>query len=308
MGFRWQGWHVALLVVVACVTIAGGLVWNRSRTVPPLAERMHRLPAASTSVFYIDLAQLRSAGILDLVTGQRVSEDADYSKFVASTGFDYRNDLDSALIARMGEGSYILATGRFDWKLIKEHTLRNGGVCHNGLCRMPASTPKRFISYVPLHNTMLAMGVSTDEWAVTQLQVKDVNKTLPVPNAPMWAAVSGPALAQTEDSLPAGTRLFAKALSDSSLVQFGLHPQPSGLEARLTAESRTERAATELENQLNGVTEVFRKYLENVQQKPNPGDLSSILTSGKFTRQSTTVNGTWAIQRSFVEALLGGRL
>ena len=59
---------------------------------------------------------------------------------------------------------------------------------------------------------------------------------------------------------------------------------------------------------MRGVTGVFRKYLENVQQKPNPEDLSGILTSGTFSREGAVVTGRWSVQRPFLEKLLSGQL
>jgi hypothetical protein len=305
MRFRWHNWTAALLVVVACAAIAGGLVWNRSRKVPGLAERMNRLPAG-TSAIYLDLESLRESGLLALVSGQNVTEDADYKAFVASTGFDYRADLDSALVGFANSEVFIVATGRFDWKAIQEHTRRSNGVCRNGVCRMPATTPRRVVSFVPLHNSMIGMAVSTDDWAVLKLQDK-VPNLLPPPDAPVWAGAFGDAL-RANESLPAGTRLFVKALGDAKVATLGLHPGTDGAELRLRAECATEAAAGGLESQLRGVTEVFRKYLENVQQTPNPADLSGILTSGTFVREGTVVTGRWAVNRGFLEKLLSGQL
>jgi hypothetical protein len=305
MRFRWHNWTAALLVVVACAAIAGGLVWNRSRKMPGLAERMNRLPAG-TSAIYIDLESLRSNGLLTLVSGQNVTEDEDYRAFVASTGFDYRADLDSALVGFANSEVFIVATGRFDWKAIQEHTKRASGVCRNGVCRMPATTPKRFVSFVPLHNSMIGMAVSADDWAVTKLQDKIPNPLSP-PDAPVWAGASGESLRGNE-SLPAGTRLFVKALGDAKVATLGLHTAGEGAELRLRAECATDGAAAGLESQLRGVTEVFRKYLENVQQKPNPSDLSGILTSGTFVREGAVVTGRWAVNRGFLEKLLSGQL
>ena len=305
MRIRWQGWSIVFLVIALCVAIAGGLIWNRSRTIPPLEGRMTRLPAGSSAV-YLDVSSLRQSGLLEMIAGQRVTEDADYRQFVSSTGFDYRNDLDSALVGTLASESFIVATGRFDWKAIKEHTNRMGGVCKNGLCRMAASTPKRFISYIPLHNSMIGMAVSADEWAVTKMQAK--NETpLPVPDAVVWFGVTGATLAKG-DALPAGTKLFAQALSAAKVITIGLHIAADKSEIRLVADCPTETAAGGLENQLKGVTEVFRKYLENVQQKPNPGDLSGVLTSGSFSLQGPVVTGRWIVGREFLETLLGGRI
>jgi len=305
MRFRWHNWTAALLVVAACAVIAGGMVWNRSRKVPSLQERMDRLPAG-TSAVYLDLASLRASGLLALVSGQNVTQDEDYRAFVASTGFDYRTDLDSALVGFAKSEVFIVATGRFDWKAIQQHTKRSNGVCRNGVCRMPATTPKRVVSFVPFHSSMIGMAISGDEWAVLKLQDKIPN-LLPPPDAAVWAGAFGEALRDNE-SLPSGTKLFVKALGDAKVATLGLHTASDGAALRLRAECATDGAAMGLESQLRGVTEVFRKYLENVQQKPNPSDLSGILTSGTFVREGTVVTGSWSVNREFLEKLLSGQL
>ncbi|MCA2969351.1 MAG: hypothetical protein INH43_12615 [Acidobacteriaceae bacterium] len=305
MRFRWQNWMAAFILVAACVGVGGGVVWYRSRLLPTLAERMERLPAGA-SALYLDLASMRQTGLLALLSGQNVTEDPDYTAFVASTGFDYRADLDSALIGWAGADVYILATGRFDWKAIQAHTVRSGGRCWNGVCRMRASTPSRMVSFAPLTNGMIGMAVSTDEWAVVKLQNKAPNR-LAAPDAVVWAGGLGRNWRESE-SLPAGTRLFAKALGEAEVVTLGLHAGTAGAEVRLRAECANESAAGGVESQLRGVTEVFRKYLENVQQRPNPEDLSGILTSGTFAREGTVVTGRWPVQRPFLEKLLSGQL
>jgi hypothetical protein len=305
MRFRWQNWMAALVMVAACVAVGGGVVWYRSRSLPSLAERMERLPAGA-NVLYLDLATMRRTGLLALLSGQNVTEDADYTAFVASTGFDYRADLDSVLIGWAGADVYILATGRFDWKAIQEHSARSGGKCWNGVCRMPGSMPQRMVSFAPLSNGMVGMAVSMDEWAVVKLQNKAPNR-LTAPDAVVWAGGVGRNWRESE-SLPAGTRLFAKALGEAEVVTLGLHGGVGGAEVRLRAECLSESAAGGLESQLRGVTGVFRKYLENVQQKPNPEDLSGILTSGTFSREGAVVTGRWSVQRPFLEKLLSGQL
>ena len=102
--------------------------------------------------------------------------------------------------------------------------------------------------------------------------------------------------------------LAVKALEEAQVVTLGLHPGGTGGELRLRAECATETAAAGVENQLRGVTGVFRKYLENVQQKPNPADLSGILTTGTFSRQGLLVTGRWPLERAFLANLLGGQL
>lgn len=305
MGFRWHNWMAAILVVAACVGIGGGLVWYRSRLIPPLSERMSRLPAGGT-VIQLDLESMRRSGLFALLSGGNVTEDPDYRSFVAATGFNYREDLDSVLLGFAGADVFVVATGRFDWKAIQTHTERSGGKCWNGVCRLPASTSPRVISFTPFTRGMIGMAVSSDEWAVVRLQNRTPSP-LALPDAPVWVGGVGRTWSESA-SLPAGTKLFAKALEEAQVVTLGLHLGGTGAELRLRADCGTETAAAGVENQLRGVTGVFRKYLENVQQKPNPADLSGILTTGTFSRQGLVVTGRWPLERAFLVNLLGGQL
>ena len=80
------------------------------------------------------------------------------------------NDLDSALVSfpRTG-GSYFLVSGRFDWKSLRTYVTREHGQCVNSLCRVVGSVPDRHISFLPLRRDLMAMAVSTDQYAVNDL-------------------------------------------------------------------------------------------------------------------------------------------
>jgi hypothetical protein len=43
--------------------------------------------------------------------------------------------------------------------------------------------------------------------------------------------------------------------------------------------------------------------IEREHQKPNPVDLSGVLTSGTFRSEGRRVAGTWPIERAFIENL-----
>ena len=94
MELRWFWAGFALAVI-------GGAVWlglyQRARiaAASPVAM-LQRLPAQNSAVLFVDFDALRRGGILKLISQSKTAEEPDYRAFVASTGFDYRNDLDVA--------------------------------------------------------------------------------------------------------------------------------------------------------------------------------------------------------------------
>jgi hypothetical protein len=47
--------------------------------------------------------------------------------------------------------------------------------------------------------------------------------------------------------------------------------------------------------------------IEREHQQPNPADFSGVLTAGVFHSEGATLLGSWPIERSFVQNLLGTR-
>src|ERR1017187_4710137 len=64
----------------------------------------------------VDFSRLRAGGILALLSASKVGEDPEYQSFVHQTDFDYKQDLDAAIVAFAPRGKYMLLKGRFDWK------------------------------------------------------------------------------------------------------------------------------------------------------------------------------------------------
>ena len=54
---------------------------------------------------------LRAGGILQMLDGSKVGEDPEYRAFVAKTEFDYKQDLDTAMVAFGPTGRYMLLKG-----------------------------------------------------------------------------------------------------------------------------------------------------------------------------------------------------
>jgi hypothetical protein len=306
--FRLHPLFLLLFIVAICAAVIVVVSWLRSRSASKVEHLMAFLPQGDPVVLEIDVSALRRSGVLDLLAGAKVAEEPEYKAFVAGTGFDYRSDLDLILAAFQKESSYYLLRGRFDWKRITAYAAGQGGLCRNSFCRVVGSTPKRNISFFPLRPGVMALAVSTDAWAASDLMARKERKfAFQPPGDPVWLHLPASRLKDTEN-LPAGTRLFAKAMESADRVTLSLAAQEGRFEARLDVACRTAQDASVLSFQLEGVTRLLRSLINREKQTPNPGDLSGLLAKGSFHHQDRRVLGRWPVQREFLERLTGGSL
>lgn len=283
---------------------AGGFFWYRSRSLSTPAL-LKRLPAADAMLLYVDFGGLRRAGVLQLLDGSKMGEDPEYKSFVQNTSFNYTRDLDTALAAFAPTGKFLLLRGRFDWSKLRSYVQSQNGKCTDGFCRMLGSTPERRISFYPLRTDTMAMAVSTDESAAERLDSPGSGPDPQVPDAPVWLSIP-PSILRSGDSLPEGTRMFARSLERADSVTLALAPEGSRLAARLNVLCRSDQDASEVASQLNRITALLKELIQREHQTPNPADLSGVLTSGSFRAEGRKVLGYWPIERKFVENMLGG--
>jgi hypothetical protein len=174
------------------------------------------------------------------------------------------------------------------------------------LCRMNGSTPERKISYFPLRSNLMALAVSPDESAAVGLQTAAAHRrTFSIPEAPLWISIP-PAALNKNDSLPAGTRMFADTLKNADQISLAVAPQDGRFAARLNVTCRDPQQADLLAGQLQRITSLLREMIEREKQTPNPRDFSGVLTSGSFTHTGSQVTGTWPLQKEFLENLAAG--
>jgi hypothetical protein len=293
-----------ILLSTLCGLVVGGVIWYRSRFLTP-AAMLKRLPADDALVVYIDFAALRDGGILQMLDGSKVGEDPEYRAFVAKTEFDYKQDLDNAMIAFAPTGRFILLKGRFDWKSLSNYVRSQDGTCNNWFCRMQGSAPERRISFYPLQQSVMALAVSTDEAAALRMNTVDPRPDREIPGAPVWVSIP-PSIVRSGQSLPEGTQMFARSLERAQAVTLSIAPEGNNFAARLDVRCATDGDAATLADQLTKTTNLLRELIQREGQKPNPSDLSGFLTSGAFRQQAAKVQGYWPVNRSLVEHLLGG--
>ena len=299
-----RAWLLIALVAVLCGGSVWGVVWYRSRPIPT-ARLLKRLPGGNALVVYVDFAELRRGGILQPLDNAKIEEDPDYQAFARKIDFDWKQDLDSLLIASAPNGNFMFARGHFDWKSLRSYAVSVGGDCYNSLCRTVGSAPERRISFFPVQSGLMALAVSPDQSAALELQTTKPGPDPEVPHAPLW--VSAPAsFLQSAANLPAGTRMFARSVENAENVLLTFGPDSGRIAARLDVLCRNERDAAEIAGQLASATLTLKRMLENEHQKPGPADLAGILASGNFRSEGRRVLGSWTIERAFVESILSG--
>ena len=306
MGFRLHPALVVLLVVAICGGLITGVAWLKLRSVSTIEALVAHLPPDEGVILAVDLASLRQSGLLSALEASSVTEEPEYKAFVVETGFDYQQDVDLALAWFREETTCVLLRGRFDWARLKAYVTTQGGTCRNAFCRVEGSTPKRKISFFPLRRNVMALAVGPNAWAATLLtEARPERRGMSVPDQPVWLLVPASVLRDAE-SLPAGMRLFAKAMGGADKVLLSLAASGGRLEVRLDAACRSTEDAATLYFQLEGVTRLLKEMIARENKAPNPRDLSGVLAAGSFRHVDRRVLGRWPVERAYLESILGG--
>jgi hypothetical protein len=300
---RVRGWQlIAGLVVIALVGVGVALYLTRNSRVdgPSLTSWF---PARDATVVYLDVAAMRSSGILEKLVGSTMGEESEYRAFVQGTGFDYKRDLDQVMLNSANGVHYFVLQGRFDLTKLKNYAKSQGGACDGDYCHMKGSTPDRIISFRPLRGNLLALASSRDENGARAIDQRTPEKpAFEIPDTPVWAHVPADAVRDLPQ-YPAGTRLFAKALESAERAVFTLAPTKNELELAVNVTCQSEEAAAVLKAQLQGITELLQKLITRESQKPSAADLSGMLTSGSFERKDRHVLGRWPVSRALIDSL-----
>jgi hypothetical protein len=299
-----RAWLLILLISALCGLTLWGVIWYRSRALSP-AAMLRRLPTDDAVVLYIDFSRLRAGGILQLLSASKVGEDPEYQSFVHQTDFDYKQDLDAAMVAFAPKGKYMLLKGRFDWKNLINYVHNSEGKCNNSFCKLLGSAPEKRISFFPLQTNLMAMAVSEDDVAALRMNTVDPRADAEIPNAPIWLSIP-PSVVRSGQSLPPGTQMFARSLERAQAVTLAVVPEGDGFAAKLKVRCASATDATALAADLSKTTGLLREMIAREHQKANPTDLSGFLISGAFRSEGVQVSGYWPISHALIENLLGG--
>jgi hypothetical protein len=262
---------------------------------------LSRFPAEEALVFRADFSALRGAGLLP---ASKTPLEPDYKQFLDGTGFDYKRDLDFAIVSLSASGNFFIARGRFDWNKLRDYAMRQGGSCYEQLCRMPGSTPERHISFLPLRGDTIALAVGANDLEAARLTRAGDPVMTPLPSAPVWLSVPGAEL-RKQNALPPRLRLMLSALGNADRILVAIAPAGHGIEARLEANCRTQDDARILASQLRVATAALKEAEAKDKTAQDP-ELTAMLAAGHFEQAGVKVIGNWPVQKSLLDALTAG--
>jgi hypothetical protein len=260
------------------------------------------LPPDNAVYAYLNVSALRSAGILEKLAGPVSGEEADYRKFVADSGFNYREDLDSLAVAFREGDIYYAAQGRFDWAKLEAFAPAHGGSCERFLCRMAGSEPGRDVTYYMPRTNVLAIAVSRHATAGDMIAPGTWRNQPRIDNVGMWVSAPPPALKDL-NSVPAALRPFLEPLRDSTSAVFTLGQAKEDFELKLVATAKDGAGAAKIAKQYSDVTTLVTRLLESEKTPVSEADLSGMLTGGRFNTKDQEVTGIWPISKELVESL-----
>lgn len=310
MRSRPNPWLLAVLAVICVGAVAGIIEWRRVAHTYDASRLVGALPLNGAVKLYVDLAQLREAGILEQIVGPKGGEDSDYRRLTEQLGFDYRTDIDGVAVAFVNGATYAAVKGRFDWKRFMDYAEANHGSCSEGVCSMPGTEPNRTISFYQLDKPVLAWAETNQPEAVKMVRA-DANGRVSVPSAAIWLSAPGPAFRDPQSALP-GTRPFLTPLARAREASFSVAPNPSGqgspFEIRMSVTCTSPQSALELAGDLATTTDIFRGTIVNEKLSPEKGSLARVLVAGRFDAHESTVNGVWPLDREVIQNLSTGQI
>lgn len=286
--------------------IAGGAWWWWANRAPSADQMLGWLPEGEGPTLYVDFALLRRTGLLDRLAGDAAVVEEDYRSFIGATGFDFRRDLDAALVRwRPGATLFVLA-GRFDDGRLERYAMAQGGRCVNGLCSLPAATSGRRISFVRIGRRTLALATAEDPMAAAVISPANRTSFAAAPMGSVWLMMPGSALVSTGD-LPAGMSAFLEAMNGAERATFLLRPTAAGVDVVLEAPCASAAAANRVAGRLTQATSLLKSLLVREGKEPERDDLSGILTAGTFRGDKDVVRGFWPVPKEFLDKLAGAR-
>ena len=277
-----------IILPIIAALILGAAAWYALRPIPA-AELLTSLPPGESPTLYLNVKALRAAGLIEKIAGPDTLEDPEYKRFVASTGFDYRKDLDAVVIASRPTDTMMVVTGSFDLDRWATYAKANGGRCAGELCSVQGSTPQRQISWTLLRRRTLGLAVSPDPLAAALLVGNTAPARFPLPGGPAWLHIPGAAL-RPGGGLPPGVSALLSALEGAYYAQLSA----TAVEITLRAPCPSDAKAAALAARLTETTQTLRNLL--AREKRSPNALADTLAAGEFRSEAQTLQGRWQLK------------
>lgn len=299
-------WLFLVLLAIATAALIFGIHSYRFRFVQSDADMLRWLPSRPGTVFFANVAALRDAGMLNLITGTKSGADPEYQNFVRQTHFDYSKDLNSIAGEAEGEQVFFMLRGNFDWRKLREYAGSHGGSCTKGVCKVPATRAGRWISFRAIQPNVMLLALSGYASAIEMLPRDERRLAFSVPREPVWVNVSM-SLLKNPVTLPQEVRIFAISLQSADSVLLSLGEAAENSEAafriELDAACPSEATADTTRNQLEIETKMLKLELAREHRQPNPADLTGFLTAGTFQVVKQHVIGSWPVRKQLLNAL-----
>ncbi len=228
------------------------------------------LPADSTSVVFVDLKELRASAFLAqiLAWAPQPAADAEYTKFVQATGFDYERDLDRMAISFGGTPqnpkTVAIAEGRFDQKKMEAYSAQFGNLktaAGKTIYAVTLSNPARTAYFTFLGAARVE--ICNDATCFFQPTGKNPSAEgwrehfTRLAGTPLFGVMrqDSPWLSQLSQQGPSGWRSpqLATLLSQLQWVSIGAKPDGEDLRVVAEGESTNETTIRQLNDMLGGL-------------------------------------------------------
>jgi hypothetical protein len=292
-------WRIALGAVLLAI-LAGSLYWYRPGATA--AAMLRCLPPGDGAVLYVDLSLLRKTGLLEQIAGQPGAEEPEYKRFVEASGFDYRRDLDAAMVELRPGTAFMVLKGRFDRARLAEYARSNGGECAGEFCSLPGSRPERRISFQPIPGRLLALAAGSDPMGAASIRENASAPPFEPPPSPIWVYLPGPAL-HSQPELPPGLSAFVEALDGAQRAVLTVEMSAIGFEVVLAAPCASVDQARTIAERLSGATATLQTLIARSGKPPEPASPAAVLSAGRFSADQTIVRGQWPLSKAFFAGL-----
>lgn len=299
-------WFAFLATAALIAALLWGIDFYRHRYVRSDQDLFRFLPQADATVFYVNVAAMRQAGVLQLFAASKPAEEPDYRDFVRETGFDYARDVNAIAGEADGAQVFLLVRGSFDWGRLRAYATSHGGICTSELCKAPTSKPGRWASFLPIQTNVLALALSANADAVQMARPPGHAAGEIAPGRPVWARVSH-SLLMNPAALPIPLRIFAISLQSANPVELSLFAGRAGggrqFTLQLEAQCANAAAAETIRSQFEIDTKLLQLGLARARVSPNAADLSGLLVSGAFQVVDRRLIATWPVRQELLKSL-----
>ena len=283
---------------------AAAFLYQRNRPLTS-GQLLGLLPRADAVVFFADVTAIRDSGILARLPGIKQEQDPEYTRFVSESGFNYQQDIDAIAVASQPNQTFAVLAGRFAWERLAAYAGKHGGSCKGVRCRVPASQPGRWISFLPLRKSLMAVAVSADPDAAGMLRSQG-DPVADTPAFPVWMEFPRRTFETPSSSLPAVAQVAVAALSGASKVILAFDRPPGQnrselLALHMIASYESPSAAGEAAGRLSKLKQLLAQA-EKLDQKDD--QLGKILAEGAIQSDGSNVTARWLLSAGFLRSIV----